>query len=40
MFVDIVCTVWNGLFYVPVVLNVVVFERMKVIGERNSIGGE
>jgi hypothetical protein len=40
MFVDVVCTVLNVLFYVPVVQNVVVSERMKVIGERNSVGGE
>ncbi len=40
MFVYVVCTVLNVLFYVPIVLNVVVSERKKVIGERNSTRGE
>ncbi len=34
------CTFLNVLIYVPVVLNVVVSERRKVIGERNSTEGE
>ncbi len=36
MFVDIVCTVWNGLFYVHVVVNVVVSGRRKVIERSRS----
>ena len=40
MFVDVVCTVLNVLFYVHGVLNVVVYERRKMIGERSSTRGE
>ncbi len=40
MLVDVVCTVLNVLFYVLGVLNVVVYERRKMIGERSSTGGE
>ena len=40
MLVDIVCAVLNSLFYVPIVLNVVVSARRKVIDERNRTGSE
>ena len=40
MLVDIVCAVLNSLFYVPLVLNVVVSRRKKVIDERNRSGSE
>ncbi len=40
MFADIVCTVWDGLFCVLVVMNVVVSRRKKVIDERNRSRSE
>ncbi len=40
MLVDFVCAVLNSLFYVPVVMNVVVFARRKVIDEQNVTRSE
>ncbi len=40
MFVDVLCTVLNFLYYVPGVLNVVVYERREMIGERSGNGGD
>ncbi len=40
MFVDVVCTVLNVLYYVRGVLNVIVYERRGMIGERSSNGSD